>query len=138
MNDKLFSAANRPKQRRHAVAVCALTIGVSLMASAAAVATAAACSEEFHSTDPRSVQHRAAVQAFLAQRYATAYGRFAQLADEGDASSALIALMMVCHGPSMFGSDWSATQGQLQRWGAMAVHDVDEHSLLIAEHDRGE
>ena len=129
MNDKLFTAAHR-----------SLYGGLTAMivAGAAAVAAATASSEEFHAADPRSTQRHAAVPAFLAQRYATAYGRFAELADEGDESSALIALMMVCHGPSMFGSEWSATPGQLQRWSAMAVHGARERGILIAEHDRGE
>lgn len=70
--------------------------------------------------------------------YAVAYGRFAALADEGDAPSALIALAMVRHGPGLFGSDWSLTRGQAQRWRTLALRDIDENAALIAEHDRGE
>ena len=119
--------------------VRALTVAVPLMvAGATAVAAATAGSEEFDPVGPQCMQRQAALQAFRAQRYATAYGRFAQLADEGDAPSALIALAMVRHGPSMFGSEWSATPGQLERWSAMAAQDVRERGLLIADHDRGE
>jgi hypothetical protein len=79
-----------------------------------------------------------AVQAFQALQYADAYGRFAALADEGDAPSALLALAMVRHGPALFRSEWSATHGQLQRWSALALQDLREHGPLIAAHDRGE
>jgi len=121
------------------LAVRALTVAVPLIvAGAAAVAAATADSEEFDPVGPQCMQRQAALQAFRAQRYATAYGRFAQLADEGDVPSALIALAMVRHGPSMFGSEWSATPGQLERWSAMAAQDVRERGLLIADHDRGE
>lgn len=112
--------------------VCALTL------AAAAVATATAPFDALPTADAPSAQQQAAMQAFQAQRYAIAYGRFAQLADEGDASSALIALTMVRHGPALFGSPWSATPGQLQRWSAMAIREVQQRAALIAEHDRGE
>lgn len=79
-----------------------------------------------------------AVQAFQAREYAVAYGRFAALADDGDAGSALIALAMVRHGPTLFGSEWSLTQPQLQHWSDLALHDVRERGAAIAEHDRGE
>ncbi len=57
---------------------------------------------------------------FLTRRYAEAYGRYADLADAGDPAAASMALAMVVHGPALFGSDWSATGGQLQRWNALA------------------
>jgi hypothetical protein len=81
---------------------------------------------------------RQAVQAFQARQYAVAYGRFAALADEGDAPSALIALALVRHGPTLFGSEWSLTRVQLQRWSVLALRDIDERGAAIAEHDRGE
>jgi hypothetical protein len=79
-----------------------------------------------------------AVQAFRTREYAVAYGRFAALADDGDAASALIALAMARHGPTLFGSEWSLTRQQLQQWSELAMRDVRERGVAIAEHDRGE
>jgi hypothetical protein len=116
------------------LAVCAMALVVAV----AVAATGARSQQSFAIHGLHAQRHAEAAQDLLAQRYAQAYGRFAQLADEGHEPSALMALAMVCHGPSMFGSEWSATPGQLRRWSAMAVHEVQEHGLLIAEHDRGE
>jgi len=75
---------------------------------------------------------------FLARRYAEAYGRYADLADAGDPAAASMALAMVMHGPAVFGSDWSATSGQLQRWSELARQFADLREGSIAAHDRGE
>ena len=135
MKDNVFTAPARLAQfARLSLTVCALTIAVPLMLAVAAAAGSAprpAGADHAH-------RHADAMQTFASQRYADAYGRFAQLADEGDASSALMALMLVCEGPSLFGSEWSATPGQLQRWSAMAVQHVRERALLIPQHERGE
>jgi hypothetical protein len=80
----------------------------------------------------------AAVQALRAQDYAGAYGRFADLADEGHAASAQWALVLVTQGPTVFGSEWSATRGQLQRWSALSASEARDRADLIPEHDRGE
>lgn len=75
---------------------------------------------------------------FLARRYAEAYGRYADLADAGDPAAASMALAMVMHGHSLFGSDWSATSGQLQRWRALAQQFAGQREGSIAAQDRGE
>jgi hypothetical protein len=77
-------------------------------------------------------------EAFQAQRYAEAYGLYAALADAGDAPSAWMALMMVANGPTLFGSEWSATPGQLRRWSALAEWQATARQALIPQHDRGE
>jgi hypothetical protein len=74
----------------------------------------------------------------LQQRYADAYGRFAELADAGDAAAVWMALMMVSNGPAIFDSDWSATPGQLKRWTASAMRHAQARSIVISAHDRGE
>ena len=75
---------------------------------------------------------------FLARRYAEAYGRYANLADAGDPAAASMALAMVVHGPALFGSDWSATSGQMQRWSALAQQfALQSESSIVAQH-RGE
>jgi hypothetical protein len=140
MNDKTRDVLNRALRaepasvlRRFRRPLC-----VALIVAGAAALTVAADQDGPRPASPRAGQREFAVQAFRAQRYATAYGRFAQLADAGDAPSALIALAMVRHGPSLFGSEWSATPGQLRRWSAMAIEDVRDRGFPIAEHDRGE
>lgn len=79
-----------------------------------------------------------AQEAFVAGRYAEAYGRYASLADAGDAQAAFMALLLVANGPAVFGGEWSATPGQLQRWNALAARHVQAHRAEIVEHDRGE
>jgi hypothetical protein len=79
-----------------------------------------------------------AVQAFRAGDYAGAYGRFADLADQGHGPAAQWALAMASQGPTLFGSEWSATRGQLRRWSAISARSVREHAAGIADHDRGE
>jgi len=79
-----------------------------------------------------------AVQAFRNGQVAEAYGRFAALADAGDGGSALLALAMVRHGPALYGSEWSLTEGQLRRWSKIAFDDLQRQGMQIAAHDRGE
>jgi hypothetical protein len=80
----------------------------------------------------------AALQLVRAGRHAQAYAEFAALADHDDPAAALIALAMVGHGPSLFGSAWSATPGQLRRWSEIAAADAQRQRERIPEHDRGE
>lgn len=118
----------------------ALVVGGALIAGATAKATSERGRvHEVPVAGAEQMRRQAqAVQAFRAREYAAAYGRFAALADAGDAPSALIALAMVRHGPLLFGSEWSLTPGQAQRWSALALLDLRTHAPLIAAHDRGE
>jgi hypothetical protein len=122
------------------LAVMGLTIGTALIVGTTAKATAAlGRSHEVQLGGAEQMRRQAlAVQAFQAHEFATAYGRFAELADAGDAPSALMALAMVRHGPSVFGSEWSITVGQVQRWSELALRDVRVQAMAIALHDRGE
>jgi hypothetical protein len=118
----------------------ALIVGGTLLAGAAARNVPGP--EQLHgapAAGPEQMSRQAqAMQAFQAHQYAVAYGRFAALADDGDAPSALIALAMVRHGKALFGSEWSVTRDQLRHWGALALHDVHRLNASLAEHDRGE
>ncbi len=58
----------------------------------------------------------AAMQLYIDCRWAAAYGRFALLADAGHAESARIALLMLRHGPRLYGSSWSASAEQIGHW----------------------
>ncbi|HEU0201566.1 MAG TPA: hypothetical protein VFR86_14165 [Burkholderiaceae bacterium] len=119
--------------------VCTIAIAVMLFAAGVnplGIATASA--EERPSPDAELAQrYDGAMQAFVAQRYAVAYGRFAALADQGHAHSALMALAMVTYPPSLRG-EWSATAAQLQRWRALAAHELDARATLITEYDAQE
>jgi hypothetical protein len=86
----------------------------------------------------QALRYDRAVQALRAQDYAGAYGRFADLADQGHAASAQWALAMVSQGPAVFGSEWSATRGQLRRWSWLSAHEARDRTAHIPEHDRGE
>jgi hypothetical protein len=117
-----------------------LTVAAALAVGTTARATAALTQPKaMPLAGAEQVQRQVlAVQAFRAREYATAYGRFAELADAGDAPSALMALAMLRHGPTLFGSDWSITPDQVHRWSAIALREVQDHGLAIAQHDRGE
>jgi hypothetical protein len=122
------------------LAVIGLTIGTALIIGTTAKATAALSQSHAVQLGGAEQMRRQAlaVQAFQAREFAMAYGRFAELADAGDAPSALMALAMVRHGPSMFGSEWSITAWQVQRWSELALSDVRVQGMAIAQHNRGE
>ena len=124
-----------------AVAAMALSaMGAALFALSTAQAGAAPRTPSARQAEapPVSVLEQRANEAFLARRYAEAYGRFAELADEGHAPSAWMALMLVSNGPARFGGEWSATSGQLQRWNALAARHAQDRSVRISVNDRGE
>ena len=60
------------------------------------------------------------------------------MADAGYPVAASMALTLVMHGPALFGSEWSATSGQLQRWSALARQFAEQREGSIVAHDRGE
>jgi hypothetical protein len=64
----------------------------------------------------------ALVVALPDRRFASAYSRFVLHADRGDAAAASAALFMLRNGKALFGSDWSATEGQQARWNALAIN----------------
>lgn len=82
--------------------------------------------------------HERAIAAFAERRYAQAYGHFAAAADLGQRDAASVALVMVQHGPVLFGSSWSATGKQLERWSELSRRSLHERMSAIGDHDRGE
>lgn len=120
------------------VAALAIVSALVIVGSARATALRSQPSASVLSGGEQMRRQAEAVQAFRAGRYAAAYGRFAELADEGDGGAALIALTMLRHGPLLFGSEWSITDGQLERWSEIALEDVRYRGAWIAAHDRGE
>ena len=105
-----------------------------IVEAGAATRPAGARLREAPALDPTSQVH----SLFLAHRYAAAYGRYADLADAGDPAAASMALAMVVQGPALFGSDWSATSAQLQRWSALARQFTEQREGSIAALDRAE
>jgi hypothetical protein len=136
-----------PSRRAHGAWVAAAPMLILLAAVVAAgllVGAAAKASAQAHAKDVQVAgaeqmrRQSQAVQAFQTRQYADAYGRFAALADDGDAEAAIMALAMVRNGRTLFGSLWSATPGQLTRWSALALQDLQQQTLAISGHDRGE
>ena len=112
-------------------------IGIGAAGSALALTPSSVRPAVAHPAGTFEQRYADAVAAFQAQRYSVAYGRFAGLADDGHAQSALMALALVRYAP-MFGADWSASPAQIQDWTALAMQDVRLAGALIARHDRGE
>ena len=100
MNQPSFPAANRPSRP---LMTLSMTIAMPLIVVAANVfGVASARAEELRTPSTEYTQRYGdAVHALGTQRYSAAYGRFAALADEGHAPSALMALAMVTYRPSM-------------------------------------
>jgi hypothetical protein len=144
MYDKPFEAAKRALQGEPAHTPCRR--GLAAIASIAAGALFAAGvltlgvtpSAARASPVGHAQRHAEAMLAFHEGRYAAAYGRLVQLADEGDAPAATLALAMALHGPSLFGSEWSATPGQLRRWSTLCTHDLRERSDALADRGRSD
>ena len=121
------------------LATSALSFGIGIGAAggAFAVTPTSARPVAAHPAGTLDQRYAEAAQAFQAQRYSVAYGRFAALADDGHAPAALMALALVRYAP-MFGAEWSATPAQIQDWSALALQDMRVAGALIARHDRGE
>lgn len=85
-------------------------------------------------------RHTEAMRCLRQGEFAAAYGRFAALADEGHAPAAYLALALLRNGVAQFGSQWSATPGQLQRWGALLQRDLNAEApnLDISQFERDE
>jgi hypothetical protein len=94
------------------VAVAATGVAVTTRARPAEPVAASAADAEF----------TRALQFFRAGHHAAAYGRLARLADGGHVGAARLALVMATHSQALFGTEWSATPAQQQRWNALIVN----------------
>ena len=131
----------RPRLLLTTIFVCAFAVTAATLAVIGRVAEAGTPSRPAGARlrEAPALLPTAQVHAlFLTRRYAEAYGRYADLADAGDAAAASMALTMVVHGPALFGSDWSATGAQMQRWSALAQQFAVQREASIVAHDRGE
>lgn len=60
-----------------------------------------------------------AVQEYRAGRWSSAFGRFITLANDGNVESARFALFMQLHGRALYGSDWDASEEDIELWSRM-------------------
>ena len=58
-------------------------------------------------------------------RWSDAYGRFSALADHDHVEASRIVLVMLRHGPEMYGTNWGASQPQIDRWMKLAVQPIN-------------
>lgn len=111
---------------------------VVIGATAAALGAAPAPETTVSPVVEQTQKYDDAMDALKTQRYSAAYGRFAALADEGHAPSALMALAMVTYPPTLVDPEWAATPSQLRRWTDLAMNEVRVRASVIAKNDRGE
>ncbi|MGZ8407108.1 MAG: hypothetical protein ACXWVJ_03675 [Caulobacteraceae bacterium] len=60
-----------------------------------------------------------AMQEYRAGRWSSAFGRFITLANDGNVEAARIALFMQQHGALLYGSDWEASDEDIELWSRM-------------------
>jgi len=70
---------------------------------------------------PRSPDFETAQLEYERNHWPQAYSAFAALADRGHREAARIALQMAGHGPALYGSSFAPSDGQRQRWAALAA-----------------
>lgn len=89
-----------------------------------------------HGTTPAAVVAKAdtpasdsamktAMEHYRQGKFSTAYGQFSKLADQGNAEAARIALIMLRHGRKMHGTEWGASQPQIDVWIRLASEPTE-------------
>lgn len=115
---------NPSLHRRKAGALCALLAALS-------------CSALAQSAPPRGSdldrRFEAAVREYRAHRFAGAYGRFVQLADQGHPEAMRIAWMMYRHGMTLHGSAWYLSPPQIERWSSAVVADTQRAATFTPD-----
>jgi hypothetical protein len=99
-------------QRVAARALCCLLLSPAFATLAQTTAMALG-------TPAQQVAYAQARQSLQDKRYAEAFGRLAELADQGHVPSAHLALALYDHGPALLGHTWSATPSQRRHWFAI-------------------
>jgi hypothetical protein len=103
------------KNKFNVLLIPIMAIGLLCTATAAPAADASKAETAFEE----------AMTHYKQGKWSGAYGRFAALADHGHAEAARIALLMLRHGPQMYGSDWGASQPQINQWTKLAVQSLE-------------
>jgi hypothetical protein len=99
-------------QRVAARALCCLLLSPAFATLAQTTAMALG-------TPAQQAAYAQARQSLQDKRYAEAFGRLAELADQGHVPSAHLALALYDHGPALLGHTWSATPSQRRHWFAI-------------------
>ncbi len=97
-----------------------IALATLTMAAPASAATLGADSEGVN------VALRDGINDYEDSHWSVAYARFAKLADSGNAEAARIALLMVRHGPQLYGQGWRAPQSQVEQWLNLAARRLSE------------
>lgn len=97
------------------------------LASCAVVFAAPAANQKH---DGHNAQFAQALRELKEGRATAAYGDFSRLADQGDAESARIALIMLRYGTERHGATWGASQPQIDHWMQLARQPMEP---LMAE-----
>ena len=100
--------------------ICTLMLPVLAMPAAGTAQTTAHTALRELGSPAQQAAYARAMQSLQDKRYADAFGRLAELADQGHAASAQLALVLYDHGPALLGQAWSAKPGQQRRWFALA------------------
>ena len=74
-----------------------------------------------------------AMEQYEQGKWSGAYGRFVALADHGHPEAARIALLMQRHGVKLYGSDWGASQPQVDRWTKLALRRAEPIQIVAGE-----
>jgi hypothetical protein len=80
--------------------------------------------------DARAEEFDQAAWLFRQKQWSGAFGRFSHAADQGNREAARIALFMLRNGSQLFGSEWTASQDQIDHWMRLAAHS---QAPLLAE-----
>jgi len=97
--------------RRH-LSPCATAIALALACS---LAPTLALSQTA-AADPAASRFAAAMQHYETNHWPQAYAAMAALADQGHPEAQRVALLMWHHGRALYGTSFSATAAQRQRW----------------------
>ena len=105
----------------HRIATLRPILAAALLACCAAaqaqwVEPALQAGVEPTSREAQDARFREAMRLHKFGRWSAAYGRFAELADEGHVPAARAALAMLRNGPRVYGTDWAATPTQVAYW----------------------
>ena len=106
---------------RSAVLMATLSLTLTLTLTLLGTTVSAQPSAESLNESARSSDFEATQLNYERNHWPQAYAAFAALADRGHGDAARIALQMARHGPALYGSSFSASDGQRKRWAALAA-----------------
>ena len=106
------------------------SLGSVIFFSCVGAAVISSASAAHPKADSRKVEFEQALAEYKQGRPTAAYGRLMRLADQGDAESARMALMLLRHGQQLHGTAWGASQPQIDHWMQLARKPMES---MVAE-----